>query len=135
MTSPEETKYCLESDFIINLLKGDANAVRFYEEIRNATLAITAVTSVTLFEILRGKEQNLEKVKKFEELREKMTVLSFGEQEAEEASQIEKAIHQRGQEISPLDLLIGATAKINGEILISNDSDYQRIEGLKLRTY
>jgi len=135
MTSPEETKYCLESDFIINLLKGDANAVRFYEEIRNATLAITAVTSVTLFEILRGKEQNLEKVKKFEELREKMTVLSFGEQEAEEASQIEKAIHQRGQEISPLDLLIGATAKINGAILISNDSDYQRIEGLKLRTY
>src|SRR3989344_6107118 len=133
MTSPEETKYCLESDFIINLLKGDANAVRFYEEIRNATLAITAVTSVTLFEILRGKEQNLEKVKKFEELREKMTVLSFGEQEAEEASQIEKAIHQRGQEISPLDLLIGATAKINGAILISNDSDYQRIEGLKLR--
>ena len=135
MTSPEETKFCLESDFIINLLKGDANAVRFYEEIRNATLAITAVTSVTLFEILRGKEQNLEKVKKFEELREKMTVLSFGEQEAEEASQIEKAIHQRGQEISPLDLLIGATAKINGAILISNDSDYQRIEGLKLRTY
>jgi len=61
--------------------------------------------------------------------------LSFGEREAEEASQIEKDIHQKGFTISPLDLLIGATAKVHGATLISNDSDYNRIEGLQLRNY
>ena len=135
MTSPEETKYCLESNFIIDLLNGKDNAIRVYEEIKDAPLTVTAIASVVLFEILRGKEQNQDKIKKFEELRQKMTVLSFGEREAEEASQIEKAIHQKGQTISPLDLLIGATVKTNGAVLISNDSDYQKIENLQLRTY
>ena len=134
-TSPEEIKYCLESNFIIDLLNGKDNAIQVYEEIKDAPLAITAIASVALFEILRGKEQNQDKIRRFEELRQKMTVLPFGEEEAEEASQIEKAIHQKGQTISPLDLLIGATAKMNETILISNDSDYQRIDGLQLRRY
>jgi len=135
MTSQEETKYCLESNFIIDLLNGKENAVLVYEEIKNASLAITAIASVALFEILRGKEQNQTKIRKFEELRKTLKVLSFGEREAEEASQIEKTIHQNGFTISALDLLIGATAKTNGAILLSNDSDYQKIEGLQLRTY
>jgi predicted nucleic acid-binding protein len=134
-TLPEEIKYCLESNFIIDLLKGKDNAIQVYEEIKDAPLSITAIASVALFEILRGKEQNQDKIRRFEELRQKMTVLPFGEREAEEASQIEKAIHQKGQTISPLDLLIGATAKTNKAILISNDSGYQRIDGLQLRNY
>ena len=135
MTSPEEIKYCLESNFIIDLLNGKENAVSLYEEIKNAPLTITAIASVALFEILRGKEQNQNKIQKFEELRQKITVLPFGEREAEEASQIEKVIHQIGQTISPLDLLIGATAKTNNAILVSNDCDYKKIDGLQLKKY
>ena len=135
MTSQEETKYCLESNFIIDLLNGKENAVLVYEEIKNTSLSITAIASVALFEILRGKEQNQTKIQKFEELRQTLEVLPFGEREAEEASQIEKTIHQNGFTISALDLLIGATAKTNGAILLSNDSDYNRIEGLQLRNY
>lgn len=134
-TSPVEIKYCLESNFIIDLLNGRDNAVRLYDEIKDAPLTVTAIASVVLFEILRGEEQNQEKVNRFEELRQKMSVLPFGEREAEEASEIEKAIHNNGMTISPLDLLIGATAKTNRAILISNDSDYQRIVGLQLLTY
>ncbi len=134
-TLPEEIKYCLESNFIIDLLNGKDNAIQVYEEIKDVPLTVIAIASVVLFEILRGKKQNQDKIRRFEKLRQRMTVLSFGEREAEEASQIEKAIHQKGQTISPLDLLIGATAKTNSAILISNDSDYQRIDGLQLRTY
>ncbi|MBI5470363.1 PIN domain-containing protein [Candidatus Kaiserbacteria bacterium] len=135
MISQDGIRYCLESNFIIDLLNGKENAVAVYEEIKDAPLAITAIASVALFEILRGKEQNQSKIKKFEELRQRLEVLSFGEREAEEASWIEKRIHQNGFTISPLDLLIGATAKINGAVLVSNDSDYDRIEGLQLRNY
>jgi len=135
MTSPGETRYCLESNFIIDLLNGKENAVLVYEEIKDTPLTITAIASVALFEILRGKEQNQAKIKHFEELRQKLEVLAFGEREAEEASEIEKTIHQNGFTISALDLLIGATAKVNGSILISNDSDYNRIDGLQVRNY
>ncbi len=135
MTSQDEIKYCLESDFIINFLDGDINAVRLYEEIRSAPLAITAVTSVTLFEILRGEEKNPSKIEKFDELRKRLEVLPFGEKEAEEASKIEKETKQQGKTIPALDLFTGATAKTNGAVLVSNDSDYRRIEGLQLRNY
>ena len=135
MTSQEEIKYCLESNFIIDLLNGKENAVLVYEEIKDASLTITAIASVALFEILRGKEQNQAKIDRFEELRKTLEVLPFGEKEAEEASQIEKTIHQNGFTISALDLLIGATAKTNSAILVSNDTDYNRIEGLQLRNY
>jgi len=135
MILPENIKYCLESDFIIDLLNGKDNAVRCYEEIKNAPLAVTAITSVTLFEILRGEEQNEFKIQQFEELRQRIEVLVFGEREAEEASRIEKQIRQTGFTIETDDLLIGATAKTNEAILVSNDSDYQRIDGLQLRNY
>ena len=135
MTLPKETKYCLDSNFIINLLNGKDNAVSLYKEIRNAPLGVTAIPSIDLFEILRGKEKNQNKIEKFEALRQRLVVLSFGEKEAQEASRIEKEIHQRGQTISPLDLLIGATAKTNKAILVSSDGDYDKINGLMLKKY
>lgn len=134
-TSTKETKYCLESSFIIDLLGGKKNAVQAYEKIKNSPLAITAIASVVLFEIMRGREQKPEKIKKFEQFRRKLEVLAFGEKEAEEASRIEKAIHQKNQTVSPLDLLIGATAKTNKAILVSNDKGYKKIAGLQVLTY
>lgn len=135
MTSPGDTKYCLESNFIIDLLNGKKNAIRVYDEIQNSPLAITSITSVALFEILRGKEKNQDKIKHFKDLRQRLEVLPFGEREAEEASAIEKAVHENGLTIPALDLLIGATAKSNDAILVSNDSDYERIDGLRLLKY
>lgn len=133
--STKEIKYCLESSFIIELLRGKDNAVRIYEEIKNSPLTITSIASVVLFEILRGREQRPEKIKKFEQFRRKLIVLPFGEKEAEEAVKIEKAIRKKGQTISPLDLLIGATAKVNSTILVSNDKGYDKIKGLRVRNY
>ncbi len=134
-TSQERTKYCLDTNFIIELLSGKNNAVLVYEEIKDSPLTITAISSVALFEILRGKEQNQAKIQKFEELRKTLEVLPFGEKEAEEASQTEKTIHEKGLDIEIDDLLIGATAKTHGAILITNDRGFNNFEGLQLRTY
>jgi len=90
---------------------------------------------MTLFEISRGKEQNQNKIRAFNELREKLEVLPFGEREALEASEIEKSIRKKKQTISPLDLFTGATAKTNQAILVSNDNDYKKINGLQLLKY
>lgn len=136
IASQEKMKYCLDTNFIIAFLDGKNNAVLVYEEIKDAPLAITAIASMALFEILRGKEENQSKIKKFDELRQKLEVLPFGEREAEEASEIEKKIDQKGlPKLDIADLLIGATAKTNNAILVSNDSDYNRIDGLQLKNY
>ena len=68
-------------------------------------------------------------------MRGKLEVLPFGEKEAEEAGQTKKAIHEKGLTIDPDDLLIGATTKTHGAILITNDSDFNSIDGLQLRNY
>ncbi len=136
MILQENTKYCLDTNFIIDLLNGMKNAILVYEEIKNAPITITAIASVALFEILRGEEQNQNKIRAFNELRQKLEVLPFGEREAEEASEIEKKVNQKGlPKLDIDDLLIGATAKTNEAILVSNDSDYKKIDGLQLRNY
>lgn len=133
--STKETKYCLESSFIVDLLSNKNNAVDVYKKIKNSPLSITAIASVVLFEILRGREQKPEKIKKFEQFRRKLMVLPFGEKEAEEANRIEKATRIKGQTIGSLDLLIGATAKTNGAILVSNDKSYKKIKDLQVLNY
>lgn len=134
-TSKKETKYCLESSFIIDLLSGKDNAVVTYDEIKTSPLAVMSIASVVLFEILRGKEQKPEKIRKFKEFRRRLLILPFGEKEAEEADRIEKTIRRRGENISTFDLLIGATAKINNAILVSNDKGYDKINGLRVKNY
>ena len=137
MILQEKTKYCLDTNFIISFLDGKENSVLVYEEIRDAQLTITAIASVVLFEKQRGKEQRQIKIEKFEELRRKLEVLPFGEKEAEEASQTEKAIQERGLKIDIDDLLIGVTAKTHGAILVTNDHHFDSMVefGLQLRNY
>ena len=59
MTLEKETNYCLESNFIIDLLNGKSNAVELYKKIKGSPLA---TASVVLFEILRGEEKNTKKI-------------------------------------------------------------------------
>lgn len=135
MTSQEETKYCLESSFIIDLLKGNGNAVVVYEEIKNSPLTIAAIASVALFEILRGREENESKIQAFEELRRRLVILPFGKREAEEASRTEKELHDKGEKVHPFDLLIGITAKTNDAVLVTNDSGFEKIPSLRIKKY
>jgi len=129
MTSTTETNYCLESNFIIDLLNGKTNAVQVYQKIKGSPLA---TASVALFEILRGDEKNQKKIEQFNELSKRLDILAFGEVEAKEASQMEKSLRGKGIQIKIPDLFIGVTAKVNNTTLISNDSDYKNLEGLGL---
>ncbi len=131
-TLEKETNYCLESNFIIDLLNGKSNAVQVYKKIKGSPLA---TASVALFEILRGEEKNQKKIQQFEELSKRLDILPFGEVEAKEASKVEKTLKNKGVQIKIPDLFIGITAKINGAVLITNDSDYKNIDGLNLLNY
>ena len=131
-TLEKETNYCLESNFIIDLLNGKSNAVQVYKKIKGSPLA---TASVALFEILRGEEKNQKKIQQFEELSKRWDILPFGEVEAKEASKVEKTLKNKGVQIKIPDLFIGITAKINGAVLITNDSDYKNIDGLNLLNY
>jgi len=122
----------LESNFIIDLLNGKSNAVQVYKKIKGSPLA---TASVALFEILRGEEKNQKKIQQFEELSKRLDILPFGEVEAKEASKVEKTLKNKGVQIKIPDLFIGITAKINGAVLITNDSDYKNIDGLNLLNY
>jgi len=122
----------LESNFIIDLLNGKSNAVQVYKKIKGSPLA---TASVALFEILRGEEKNQKKIQQFEELSKRWDILPFGEVEAKEASKVEKTLKNKGVQIKIPDLFIGITAKINGAVLITNDSDYKNIDGLNLLNY
>ncbi len=131
-TLGKEINYCLESNFIIDLLNGKSNAIEAYNKIKGSPLA---TASVALFEILRGEEKNQKKIEEFGKLSERLDILPFGKTEAKEASTIEKLLKSKGIQIKIPDLFIGINAKISNTTLISNDSDYKNIDGLNLMNY
>lgn len=117
--------YCLETSFIIDLLKGEAEAVKKYNEITGRTLY---TTSITAYELLRlGKDDD-----KIKALLHRLVTLNFGFGDVLEAVKIEKDLKKKGKMIKVFDILIAAVTASNNLILVTSDNHFKRIEGLKV---
>ena len=116
--------YCLETSFIINLLRNKKEAVSKYNQIEGQTLY---TTSITAFEILRlGKD-----VEKLKSLFNKTIVLDFGYVEVLEAIKIERELKRKGRMINIFDILIASIVTANNLVLITSNKDFRKVSGLK----
>jgi tRNA(fMet)-specific endonuclease VapC len=89
-----------------------------------------AVSSITVYELLRGDNQNEDHY--WKTMFANMEILPFDSACAEQAAKIYKDLKQKGQLIEAEDLFIGATALHNGlKLATGNLRHFERIEGLK----
>ncbi len=127
----------LDTDILIALLKGDPKANKAMEHLEeNGEQAAT--TMLTSYELLRGAhissnpERNLAEV---QELLSNIEILDLTIQACEEASKIYRDLRKTGRLIGEFDTLIAAIAKTCGEPLMSRDSHFALIQGIKVEKW
>ena len=128
---------CLDSDCIIDFLKGKPNAVRAVE----LHCDKLCTTEINVFEVLFGiylkKNINSEEVKAVNLLIESLDILSFGQGCGEQAAKILSLLAKQGNMVGQNDTLIAASMLVNGcnEILTGNVKHYSRINGIRVMNY
>ena len=105
--------------------------VAFYEK-------EVCISAISYYEIKRGllARNATRKLDIFEEFCNEIKILFLNNQEIfDKASEIYADLRQKGELISDADILIAATALIQELILISDDSDFVRIESISVENW
>lgn len=129
---------CLDTSFIVDILRGNQEAKRVLDELR-VTNDTTSIATPTLMELqtcialdkrLTNERDLLDKIKNTS------VILHLDDESATRAGDIEAALILAGETIPPVDIMIGAIALQHNEaILTRNAKHFRRISGLNVRTY
>lgn len=129
-----ENSVCLDSDFLIDVLRGKDYALKWVQE--NEDNCLLATTVINIFEVYSGiyKAQNLSKnLEALQKLLSGMSILNFEDKDAIEAARINSLLEKEGKVIDTKDLFIGAITIKNGfSLKTNNKSHFSRIKGLAL---
>lgn len=125
-------KICLDSDVVIELLKGNPKIV----EIINSLPADFYLTTINIFEIWTGRIEN--ETEKIIGLLSEFNILEFDKKSSLRAGDIRKKLKEKGELIDIRDVFIASICIQNNiELLTYNKKHFNRLEkfGLKLTNY
>ncbi len=130
-------RYLLDTD-IISLYAREHDAVS--ERLTQQTLDSLAVSSLTLMEIEFGFAKNPASRRKFGtrvlDLIAEITVVPFADVEARSGAIIRAELERTGQTPGKYDVLIAATALVNGFAMVTaNTREYSRVTGLRVEDW
>ena len=127
----------LETTFVIDFLKGRADAVSKMESLIKEG-ALLSITTPTVFELFAGYAQygkGEEEKQKMISFLKSVTLFPLDEEGAREGGIIDGTLIKKGLEIDTEDSMIAGIAKTNNETLLTRDQHFDRIEGLKVEKY
>lgn len=128
-------RYLLDSDWLIDYLKQDPEALQLVEQLAQEGIAISTITYMEIFQgVLRSRDQLLAQ-DQFRAFVDAVPVLPFTQSSAEQCAQLRETLRQQGKrpQRRALDLMIAATAMTHDLVLVSrNLVDYQDLPGLVL---
>ena len=129
---------CLETSFIIDVIRGEEQVSEIEKQLDKGSEAIT-VAAPTVMELVKGAElsnkpkSEKEKVHNF---LSSLIILNLDKESAMLAGEIEAELRKKGEIIQIEDIMIGAIAKHNSETLITrNKKHFERITNLEIETY
>ncbi len=130
---------CLDSCFLIDVLRHKPKAIEKWE---NIDKNLTAITIINLYELMSGiyavKDRNYEKhLGILKELVAHIPVFQLDSFSVKQASKISGELSLKGQIIDELDVLIAGICLSNGcnVIITNNVNHFSRIKGLKVEGY
>lgn len=124
--------YLIDSDVLINFLKGEEIAVKTIKKLQNKPLYISVIS---VGEILEGllETKNMKKLSSFKELLKTVTTINIDLPIIEKFASLRRYLRQKGSLIDNLDLLIASSCLIHNLTLITNNiSHFKRIPELKI---
>lgn len=131
--------YLLDTNVLSELLrkKPEREVVRRLRQLRNQWITTSAICVLELrYGAVRHPQGGKLWDRISEEILSRLEILPLGKDEARNAGDILAALDQRGSEIGVEDVLIGATARTNGLILVTaNVRHFERIDGLEVESW
>lgn len=127
----------LDTNFLIDLMRHDLNAVSKLEELNKKGIP-QIVTTPTLFELWSGITQSRkpdEEKKKVKEILINQTILNLDKESAEEAGQIDGMLIKQGINIEVVDSLIAGIAKTNNKKVLTRNIKHFEKTGIKIESY
>ncbi len=128
---------CLETTFLIDLLRGEKSVSKLKDEL-DKTETHLSITAPSLMELwvgaLLSKTSEKEK-EKINSLVSSFTFLAMDEAASREAGEITFELLTTKELLDPIGIMIAGTARSHGEKLVTRDHHYARIQGLRLLKY
>jgi len=126
---------CLDSTFLIDLLKGDEAAAGKMREIEALGEGVS-VPAPCLAEVLLGAHfKGGDLLRDTLDVVARLDVLEVDAAVAGEAGRLGAELLRRGEGLPTTDLLIAACARLGGQVLVTRDTDFARIPGLAVEGY
>ena len=122
--------------FIIDLLKGDNNAVRYLEKLER-TSESKIIAAITIHELWRGLGiLDIREKDEIKEILQTITVLPLDLESAKISGEIERKLLKESIVIDPEDAMIaGIAIKNNQRLLTRNLKHFSKIKSLKIESY
>lgn len=124
--------YLIDSDVLINFLKGEPDAVKTIEKLQKQPLYVSIIS---VGEILEGllETKNKKKLTSFKELLKTLTVVNIDFMVIEKFASVRKLLRKKGMLIDNFDLLIASTCLVYDLYLVTrNTSHFRRVPDLKM---
>ena len=129
---------CLDTSFLIDVLRGEKRVEEIENRLDKGTEPVK-VASPAIMELIRGAvlSNNPETEKqKVHQLLSYLIVLSLDKESAIIAGNTEAELTKAGEKIDVEDIMIGAIAKKDSEVLLTrNKKHFEKIKGLKIENY
>ncbi|MTJ31748.1 type II toxin-antitoxin system VapC family toxin [Aphanizomenon sp. UHCC 0183] len=129
--------YLLDTNIVSFAIKNNLIIKEKLEELRSQEELIS-ISCITFFEVKRGlfAVKAIKQLERFDDFCKDFQIIFLDDLAIlEKASEIHANLRLRGLPIQTEDILIAATAIVKGFILVSNDSDLLRVEGLSLENW
>mgnify|MGYP001614450096 CR=1 FL=1 len=131
---------CLDTTFLIDLLKKREDACRKFQEIEDEELG---TTQINVYEIKAGiyrrigTEMDNGQLKLFNQMIASLGMMPLDTGAIDEAAKINGKLTHKGEIINDLDILIAGICIANNckTIVTKNKKHFERIDGLEVETY
>ena len=124
--------FILDTNIVTAIIKNDKSVTAKLIEVQESDLDVT-LNAITYYEIKRGLEdiRRVEKIEEFESICRDLGILFIDEKDIlDHASYLWADLKHKGQLIEDADILIASIAAVKGYILVSDDTDFERVPGL-----
>ena len=129
-------QYMLDTAICIYVIKNYPPKLR---ERFNRLAEQLCMSSITLAELLYGAEKSarrLENLQAVEQFSARLEVLAFSPKAAVHFGQIRADVERLGKPVGPLDMLIGAHARAEGLIIVTNNvREFWRLPGVRVENW
>jgi tRNA(fMet)-specific endonuclease VapC len=129
-------RYMLDTNFCIYVIKNYPPELR---ERFNSLAEQLCVSSITIAELYYGAEKSARRLENLQAIGQfcaRLDVLAFSAKAAAHFGEIRANIERLGTPVGLLDMLIGAHARAEGLIVVTNNArEFQRLPGLRVENW